>query len=158
MIGLTGLYANLKLTVNPAKSAVALAWERSFLGFGLWRAPGQRIARRLAPSALVKMQERVRAITARNGGRSLRHVSAELRRYLYRNLYYNPVVHEPNQRAVRMLRELFQHFSEHPKEVGSAFRKRARREGWPRTVCDYLAGMTDRFALQEHQRLFGLSV
>jgi dGTP triphosphohydrolase len=29
---------------------------------------------------------------------------------------------------------------------------------WPRAVCDYLACMTDRYAIQEHQRLFGLSV
>ena len=33
-----------------------------------------------------------------------------------------------------------------------------RADGWPRAVCDYLAGMTDRYAIQQHQRLFGLDV
>ena len=87
-----------------------------------------------------------------------RRLNLELRKFLYRNLYYNPEVHEPNRRAVRLLEELFVHFLEHPHQIGEQFRKRARKDGWPRAVCDYLAGMTDRFALQEHQRLFGLNV
>jgi dGTPase len=87
-----------------------------------------------------------------------RVLNLELRKYLYRNLYYNPEVHEPNRRAVRMLEELFRHFTSHPQQISELFRQRARRDGWPRAVCDYLACMTDRYAIQEHQRLFGLSV
>lgn len=87
-----------------------------------------------------------------------RRLNLQLRKYLYQNLYYNPEVHEPNRRAVCMLAELFQHFLEHPEQLGDQFRKRARKDGRPRAVCDYLAGMTDRFAIQEHQRLFGLNV
>jgi len=87
-----------------------------------------------------------------------RLLNLELRKYLYQNLYYNPEVHEPNRRAVRMLEELFRYFSEHPREISEQFRKRAKKEGWPRAVCDYLACMTDRYAIQEHQRLFGLKV
>lgn len=89
---------------------------------------------------------------------SRRRLNLELRKYLYRQLYYNPEVHEPNRRAVRMLEELFRHFLANPRQISEQFRKRARSDGWPRAICDYLAGMTDRFALQEHQRLFGLSV
>jgi len=87
-----------------------------------------------------------------------RRLNLALRKYLYRNLYYNPEVHEPNRRAVRMLEELFHHFVENPPTFDERWRRRARRDGWPRVICDYLAGMTDRFALQEHQRLFGLGV
>jgi dGTPase len=87
-----------------------------------------------------------------------RRLNQQLRKYLYRNLYYNPEVHEPNRRAVRMLEELFRHFIEHPRQISEPFRRRARRDGWPRAVCDYLACMTDRYALQEYQRLFGLNV
>lgn len=79
----------------------------------------------------------------------------ELRKYLYQNLYYNPVVHEPNMRAVRMLRTMFQHYLDHPMELGDFVAKRARKIGWHRAVCDYLAGMTDRYVLQEYERLFG---
>jgi dGTPase len=87
-----------------------------------------------------------------------RDMNLELRDYLYKNLYYNPVVHEPNLRAVRMLEQLFQYYIEHPKEIGEASRKRARKTGWPRAICDYLSGMTDRYTILEHQRLFGLKV
>ena len=84
-----------------------------------------------------------------------RKLNAELRKYLYQNLYYNPAVHEPNLRAVRMLEDLFHHCLVHHAEIGDQARKRARREGWPRAVCDYLSGMTDRYAIASHQRLFG---
>src|SRR5881628_2428801 len=87
-----------------------------------------------------------------------RELNWELRDYLYKNLYYNPVVHEPNLRAVRMLEQLFTYYIEHPQEIGDASRKRARKTGWHRAICDYLSGMTDRYAILEHQRLFGLKV
>jgi group II intron reverse transcriptase/maturase len=82
MVGLTALYAKLHLRVNESKSAVAPARERFFLGYGFWVAPGRVVKRRVAPKALAAMKERVRAITARNGGRSLARVIAELRSYL----------------------------------------------------------------------------
>lgn len=79
----------------------------------------------------------------------------ELRKYLYQNLYYNPVVHEPNLRAVRMLKTMFQHYLDNHQELGEFVAKRARKIGWHRAVCDYLAGMTDRYVMQEYERLFG---
>ena len=87
--------------------------------------------------------------------RNRRELNLELRDYLYENLYSNPLVHEPNQRAVRMMEQLFHHYLEHPQEVGEQSRKRAKKAGWRRAVCDYLAGMTDRYVIQEHLRLFG---
>jgi hypothetical protein len=80
--GLVGAYAALKLRVNVAKSAVAPVWERSFLGFSFWRAPGSIVKRRVSPKALTKMKTRIREITTRSGGRSIVQVTAELRRYL----------------------------------------------------------------------------
>lgn len=87
-----------------------------------------------------------------------RRLNLELRKYLYRNLYYNPEVHEPNRRAVRMLEQLFQYVLTHPETIRDRSRRGRKKGTWPRVVCDYLAGMTDRFAIQEYQRLFGLSV
>ena len=86
----------------------------------------------------------------------LARLNAELRDYLYKNLYFNPEVHEPNRRAVLMLEKLFRYYLDHPTEIGELSRKRAGHEGWPRAICDYLAGMTDRYAILEHQRIFGL--
>ena len=87
-----------------------------------------------------------------------RELNGELRDYLYEHLYYNPVVHEPNQRAVRMMEQLFQYYLEHPREIGAQSRKRIKKIGLQRAVCDYIAGMTDRYVLQEHHRLFGLKL
>jgi dGTPase len=87
-----------------------------------------------------------------------RKMNFELRDYLYQNLYYNPEVHDPNLRAVRMLEQLFQYYLQYPDEIGGKSRKRAREIGWPRAVCDYIAGMTDRYAVIEHQRLLGLRI
>ncbi|HPU56396.1 MAG TPA: deoxyguanosinetriphosphate triphosphohydrolase, partial [Verrucomicrobiota bacterium] len=83
-----------------------------------------------------------------------RKQNAELRRYLYRNLYYSPVVNEPHIRARQLLRDLFAYYVEHPRALGEQARKRIRKVGLHRAVCDYLAGMTDRYAIQEHQRIF----
>jgi len=87
-----------------------------------------------------------------------RKLNQELRKYLYKNLYFNPVVHEPNLRAVKMLEELFHYYLRHTGELGEQSRKRLSLDGKYRAVCDYLAGMTDRFAIQEHHRLFGLKI
>ncbi|HVU08520.1 MAG TPA: deoxyguanosinetriphosphate triphosphohydrolase [Verrucomicrobiae bacterium] len=84
-----------------------------------------------------------------------RELNLELRDYLYKNLYYNPVVHQPNLRAVKMLEELFNYFLKHPKEIGESAQKRVKKTGLHRAVCDYLAGMTDRYVMLEYQRIFG---
>jgi dGTPase len=86
-----------------------------------------------------------------------RKLNLELRHYLYKNLYYNPVVHQPNLRAVKMLEKLFAHFLAHPKEIGESSQKRLKKIGLHRAVCDYLAGMTDRYVMLECEKIFGES-
>lgn len=85
-----------------------------------------------------------------------RKLNLEMRKYLYRNLYFSKQVDEANTRAVRILEEVFNFYLKHPKEIGEQSRKRIRREGLHRAVCDYIAGMTDRYVMHEHQRHFGL--
>ena len=84
-------------------------------------------------------------------------LNRELREYLYENLYYNPVVHQPNLRAVKMLKEMFNYFLKHPKEIGEGAQRRVKKTGLHRAVCDYIAGMTDRYVMLEYQRIFGKS-
>jgi dGTPase len=79
-----------------------------------------------------------------------------LRDYLYANLYLNPEVHEPNVRAARMLEELFHFYIENPRAIGEQSRRRIPNVGLHRAVCDYIAGMTDCYLIQEHQRLLGM--
>jgi dGTPase len=77
----------------------------------------------------------------------------ELRRFLYQNVYYHPRVAEVNQRACEMLRKVFESYIVDPSQLGETAAKRMEAEGLPRTVCDYIAGMTDRYLLEEHARL-----
>jgi dGTPase len=82
-------------------------------------------------------------------------LNTELRDYLYKNLYYNKALHAPNQRALRLLETLFHFYLKHPKEIGGQSHRRIPKAGLHRAVCDYLAGMTDRYVRLEHRRLFG---
>ena len=79
---LRGLYAKLRLKVNEDKSTVARVWDRKFLGYSFWVAPGRTVKRRVAAKALGGFKERIRQITSRNGGRSLARVMEDLRAYL----------------------------------------------------------------------------
>jgi dGTPase len=79
----------------------------------------------------------------------------ELRRFLYQNVYYHPRVAEVNQNACEMLRRVFEAYVTDPEELGDAATKRVESEGLHRTVCDYIAGMTDRYLLEEHARIVG---
>jgi group II intron reverse transcriptase/maturase len=82
MAALRCLFAGLRLRINEAKSAVAPATQRQFLGFSFWVAKGRIVRRRIAPKAMSRMKDRVRRITSRSGGRSLACVCEELRAYL----------------------------------------------------------------------------
>ena len=84
-----------------------------------------------------------------------RKLNVELRKYLYKNLYFNAVVNEPHIRAKQLLKDLFGYYLKHPKEIGEHARRRIRKIGKHRVLCDYIAGMTDRYAIAEHQKLFG---
>lgn len=87
-----------------------------------------------------------------------RKLNLELRDYLYGNLYYNPVVHEPNLRAIRLLEQMFHHYLKNPDTMGEGARSRIRKWGRHRAVCDYLAGMTDRYLVLDHDRWFGVAI
>ncbi|MDQ3625072.1 MAG: deoxyguanosinetriphosphate triphosphohydrolase [Verrucomicrobiota bacterium] len=85
----------------------------------------------------------------------LQRGNLKLRRFLYKHLYYHPRIATANQRACRYLKEVFDAYLKQPSLLGETTAKRIRKDGLPRTVCDYLSGMTDRYLIEEHQRLFG---
>ncbi len=76
------LHSKLKLRINASKSTVASGRERKFLGFSSWVAPGRVFKPRVAGKALAKMEARVRELTSRSRGRSIRQVVKDLRSYL----------------------------------------------------------------------------
>jgi len=76
------LYGRLRLTVNQTKSAVASVFQRKFLGYGFWVAPGAKIKCRVADKPIATFKQRVRRLTRRSGGCSLEEVVRKLRVYV----------------------------------------------------------------------------
>ena len=54
-----------------------------------------------------------------------------------------------------MLEDLFHYYVKNHREIAELARSRGRKQSWQRAVCDYLSGMTDRYAIATHERLFG---
>ena len=78
-----------------------------------------------------------------------------LRKFLYQNVYYHPRVAEVNRRACEMLRCVFEAYLADPDRLGEGATRRVEKEGLHRTVCDYIAGMTDRYVMEEYARIAG---
>jgi dGTPase len=83
-------------------------------------------------------------------GDEMRAQSAALKRFLFANLYRHPQVMQTTDHARQVVRELFAIYQAQPGALRPEFAARPDRE---RAVADYIAGMTDRFALREHERL-----
>lgn len=82
MAYLRRLYTGLKLQINEAKSAVASAFGRKFLGYALWVAKGREVKCKVAQKPLHNFKARIRQLTRRSGGRSMAQVVDKLRPYL----------------------------------------------------------------------------
>ena len=76
----------------------------------------------------------------------------DMKSFLFKHLYRHPQVMEMTNNAQTVVRELFDAYLGRPQEMSSDF---SRREETPRAVADYIAGMTDRYAAREHERLTG---
>jgi dGTPase len=85
----------------------------------------------------------------------LAEANRALRKFLYQNVYYHPRVAEVNRRACEMLRRVFEAYLADPDQLGEGATRRVEKEGLHRTVCDYIAGMTDRYVMEEYARIAG---
>jgi len=83
-------------------------------------------------------------------------LNSELKRYLFDCFYRQYRVVRMASKAERLLSDLFDAYVEQPLQLPTELQQRAQEhpEGLHRVVCDYLASMTDRYAIQEHKRLF----
>jgi dGTPase len=84
--------------------------------------------------------------------------NAELRHFLFHNFYRHYRVVRMATKAERTLTNLFGAYVEQPQQLPPELQAKVGSEGYslPRVVCDYLAGMTDRYAIQEYRRLFDM--
>lgn len=78
----------------------------------------------------------------------------ELRDFLFARVYTNPTVKRESERAQHVVTELFHHFVQRPESMPPDFQQDPRREGVERRVADYIAGMTDFYAINLFQELF----
>ena len=76
-----------------------------------------------------------------------------LERYLYEHVYRHPTLLTVRSLAQNRLHFMFRNLTNHPQRLPARFLERARQVGLPRSIGDYLAGMTDRFCDAEYQRL-----
>jgi len=77
----------------------------------------------------------------------------ELKSFLSQNFYHHPRVLRRTRKAEWIVGDLFRTYLDDPTLLPSNVRARFGREGLPRAISDYIAGMTDRFAMDEHKRL-----
>lgn len=86
---------------------------------------------------------------------AMRAEADALKQFLFARLYRHPQVMDTTERARRAVTELFEAYRSAPREMPAEY---AEAPDLHRSVADYIAGMTDRFALREHQRLTGRDV
>jgi len=85
---------------------------------------------------------------------SMRQKNRELKDFLFHNMYRNYRVVRMQKKAERVLSELFNAYLNEPLMLPLHFQEQIDKKGKEQTICDYLAGMTDRFAVDEYQKLF----
>lgn len=95
------------------------------------------------PKRLASFSER---ITAENSA---------LKQFLRIHLYDNPAIVEDREHSVGELDRLFLFYLAHPEKMPRGYTERARKEPAHRVVCDYIAGMTDNYLLQQHREQIG---
>ena len=88
----------------------------------------------------------------------LHHRNRELKDFLYANLYRHARVVRMQVKAERIINNLFSAFIREPAILPNHVQARIEARGLERTICDHIAGMTDRYAVEEHQKIFDPSI
>ncbi|ABZ93941.1 Deoxyguanosinetriphosphate triphosphohydrolase [Leptospira biflexa serovar Patoc strain 'Patoc 1 (Ames)'] len=76
----------------------------------------------------------------------------ELKQFLFQNLYRHSEVSRMSERGKETIYLLFKHFESHPESIPESYRNREEEDGRMRVICDYIAGMTDRYAIEKLKR------
>lgn len=82
------------------------------------------------------------------------HALRELRAFMFEHVYRNPVAKGQEQKAKDMLQRLFEYYVNHPEALPEDFHPQLSFDGMERTVCDYIAGMTDNYAVDKFAEIF----
>ena len=77
-----------------------------------------------------------------------------LRAFMFERVYRNPVAKAEETKAKDMLKRLFEYYVTHPEALPEDFHPQLSFDGMERTVCDYIAGMTDNYAVDKFTEIF----
>ncbi len=78
----------------------------------------------------------------------------ELHDFMFRMVYRNPVAKGQEGKAVTMVQQLYDYFTKHPDQLPGEYQQVLEKDGVRRAACDYIAGMTDRYAVDTYTGLF----
>jgi dGTPase len=128
----------------------------------------KRVFNRLASDLIAHTQARLRQAAITSLDQVRRHqdrlaafspdVEAErkqIKDFLYENLYYSPSLEGEKDDAERIVSELFDFWMETPSALPHFYQEKAGQESLPRVVCDYIAGMTDHFIIEQYEKHCG---
>ncbi len=76
----------------------------------------------------------------------------QIKNFLYENLYYSPSLAGEKDDAERIVTELFDFWMKNPSALPHYYREKAKQESLPRVICDYIAGMTDHFIIEQYEK------
>ena len=79
---------------------------------------------------------------------------ADMRSFMFARVYHNPVAKGEESKAKDMLQMLFRFYVDHPEQLPADFQPQLSFDGLGRTVCDYIAGMTDNYAIEKFNEIF----
>jgi dGTPase len=78
----------------------------------------------------------------------------DLRDFLFENVYLNPVAKSEDAKSQELLIKLFEYYVKHPERMPENYRRNIDGEGVERCACDFISGMTDRYAIDTYTDLF----
>jgi len=108
-------------------------------------------------------QPRAKALTSQNTVNDEVHISMSpqvleaadtLREFLFQSVYLNPTVKSEETNIKNLICTLYDYFKNHPEDLPSEFLGNLRDETLERIICDYIAGMTDRYAIETFKKIY----
>ncbi len=104
----------------------------------------------LVCDAILTSREAGQVVLSPQVDRALR----ELRSFMFERVYRHPAVRAEEEKAKAMLRQLYEYYVNHPETLPEDFQPQMSFDGLERTVCDYIAGMTDNYAVDKYTEIF----
>lgn len=86
--------------------------------------------------------------------KEIQQATDELRSFLFKNVYTNPVAKSEESKAKAMLIQLYEYYVKYPEKMPEVYKRNLNDEGVERCAADFVSGMTDRYAIETFKELF----